>query len=60
MGEVKKLLTDSWQRDLVDLMSASKTAIYFFKTAGFNRSHSSIFDYNLPSAFSQLAYLTRR
>src|SRR5258708_40357478 len=31
-------LTDSWQRDLAELMSVSEVTIYFFKTAGFNRS----------------------
>jgi hypothetical protein len=31
-------LTDSWQRDLAELISVSRTTIYFFKTAGFSHS----------------------
>ncbi len=39
LQKIRNELTDSWQKDLVELMSVSEVAIYFFKTAaGFNHS----------------------
>jgi len=52
-------LTDSWQRDLAELMSVSEVTIYFFKTAAFNQlGHSSVRNCTLQLNLVGLSHLS--